>query len=289
MQEKLEFKKQREFGEIIGDTFLFIRQNFKPLGKVFLYLCGFFILASTISTIIYSLNGNIAMTYGAKPMAQYEKMFSINYALVMLLFFATYTAITVSTLSYMALYIEKGNVPPSVEEVWSYFKYFYMRVFGSSFLIMLTMIVAFACCIIPGLYTFPALSLFYCVMIFENASFRYSFRRAFKLANLDWWSTAAALFILCVITYAAMVIPAIPAAIVNMSSAFSPGGKSVNSTWVILSTVFQQISQVLTIFPCIGISLCYFNLVERLENGGLLGRIQQMGKDKDQFNTQEEY
>ncbi|MGY4383619.1 hypothetical protein ACVWYN_000638 [Pedobacter sp. UYP24] len=289
MQERLEFKKQREFGEIIGDSFLFIKQNFKPMGKVLLYLCGFFILASTVSSIAFALNGNVAMTYGAKPMAAYEKMFSINYALAMLFLFATYTAITVTGLCYMALYIEKGNLPPSVEEVWSYFKYFYMRVFGSSFLIMLAMIVAFACCIIPGLYVFPALSIFYSVMIFENGSFRYSFRRAFKLANLNWWATAAAIFILCIITYAAMLVPAIPSIIVSMASAFSPGAKSVNTTLVIFSTILSQISQVLTVFPLIGVSLCYFNLVERLESGGLLGRIQQMGKDKDQFNTPEEY
>ncbi|MHA4893494.1 hypothetical protein ACXZ1K_01985 [Pedobacter sp. PWIIR3] len=292
MQERLEFKKQREFGELIGDTFLFIKQNFKPLLKVFLYLCGFFILASMLSAITYALSTADSFSFGSevvKPVSPFDKIFSINYFIVMLLSFATYTAMTVSTLSYMALYIEKGNIPPSVEEVWSYFKFFYFRAFGSSFLVIIAMIVSFICCVIPGIYAFPALSIFYSVMIFENASFRYSFSRAFKLVNTDWWGTAAAMFILFIITYAAILIPSIPAAIINMGRAFTPGSKGASTILIIISTILQSMAQVFTIFPIVGVSLCYFNLVERLESGGLLGRIQQMGKDKDQFNAPEEY
>ena len=43
MIQKVEFRKVRDFGEVISDTFLFMKQNFKPLFKAFFYLCGFFL------------------------------------------------------------------------------------------------------------------------------------------------------------------------------------------------------------------------------------------------------
>ena len=289
MKENLEFKKQREFGEVITDTFQFIKQNFKPLLKVFVYLCGFFILASMLSAIVNLINMKDVVANPSNPRAQLDKIFTVAYFLNILFYFLTFTAITVSTLCYISLYVEKHNNPPSVEEVWSYFKYFFLRVLGSSIPNLLAMVVAFAACIIPGIYVFPALTLIYTVMIFENGSFAYSFRRAFKLANLDWWLTAATMLIIFVITYAAMLIPSIPSIVVSMATAFTPGSQGPNLTGMIIGTVIQYLFQFIAIFPLVGISFIYFNLVEKLENSGLLGRIQQMGETKDPHGSPEEY
>ncbi|HMI03165.1 MAG TPA: hypothetical protein VK541_11820 [Pedobacter sp.] len=288
MQDKLEFKKTREFGDIIGDTFLFIRQNFKPFLKVYLYLCGFFILAGLLSGIVHLLTvkTDFSGVNSARPL---ENLFSMSYLMVIVFTFATYTAISVSTLSYISLYIEKGNVAPAVEEVWSYFKYFFLRVFGSSILISLMMMICFICCFIPGIYVFPAFSLFYSVMVFENGSFGYSFSRSFKLANSHWWPTAGAILILWIITYATMLVPSVPAMIIGMASAFTKTPGAVSITFLIVSTLIQYLCQVFLVLPVIGVSLCYFNLAERMENGGLLNRIEQLGTQKDQFSAPEEY
>lgn len=288
MQDKLEFKKTREFGDIIGDTFLFIRQNFKPFLKAYLYLCGFFILAGMLSGIMYLLNFKVD-PYGADPARALENLFTASYFMVIVFSFATYTAITVFTLSFISLYIEKGNVAPGVEEVWSYFKYFFLRVFGSTLLVGIMIAICFICCIIPGIYVFPAFSLFYSVMVFENGNFSYSFSRSFKLANSQWWPTAGAILIIWIITYMVMLIPSLPAMVVGMASTFTQGSKAINVTFVVLSTVVQYACQVFLVLPVIGVSLCYFNLAERMENGGLLNRIDQLGTQKDQLSAPEEY
>jgi len=44
---------------------------------------------------------------------------------------------------------------------------------------------------------------------------------------------------------------------------------------------------VLLIIPVIGVSLCYFNLAERLDNTGLMSRIDQLG-EKQEFQTDKE-
>jgi hypothetical protein len=290
MNNKLEFRKQREFGEIISDTFLFIKQNFKPLLKVFVYLCGFFILASIISAVTHVLSlSEVVSANNSSPLKMYSNMFSWSYVVVMIFYLATYSAVTVSTLSYIAVYIDKGNVAPSPEEVWAYFKYYFFRVLGSTIPISILMILAFVCCIIPGVYVFPALSIFYAVMVFENGSLGYSFSRAFKLANKDWWSTAGAMIIIWIITYAAFLIPSLPTMILTMISAFTKGPSGTVTTLVVVSTVIQYLSYVFYMIPLIGVSLCYFNLAERTDSSGLLARIDKMGQQPTQSDTQEEY
>ena len=290
MKEQLEFKKRREFGEIISDTFLFIKQNFKPLLKVFFYLCGFFLLASILAAATNLLTMSDYHFGESYPSMQiYGRFFTWTYAAVILFYFATYASITVATLSYIAVYITKGNVAPTPDEVWTHFKYYFLRVFGSSIPITMLLIVAFICCIIPGVYVFPALSIFYAVMIFENGSFGYSFGRAFKLANKDWWATAGAMIIIWIITYAAFLIPSLPTMIIGMVSVFTQGPKGMGMTFIIISTVIQYLSQVFYIIPLIAVSLCYFNLAERMDSGGLLARIDKLGEQNNLSDIKEEY
>jgi hypothetical protein len=52
MEPNIELAKPRDFGEIISDTFLFIRQNFKGLLKSFFIFCGFFMVAGAVSMSI---------------------------------------------------------------------------------------------------------------------------------------------------------------------------------------------------------------------------------------------
>lgn len=288
MQDKIEFKKSREFGDIIGDTFLFIKQNLKPFLKVYLYLCGFFILGEMLSGAVHLINTK-SLFSGGNPANPFEVLFSVSYLMTMIFSLGAYTAITVTTLCYISLYIEKGNVAPTVEEVWSYFKYFFLRLFGSSILVSVMMVICFACCIIPGIYTFPAFSLFYSVMVFENGSFGYSFNRSFKLANSQWWPTAAAILIIWLITIAILAIPSLPAFFVGMASAFTKTPADINTAYLIISTMIQYLCQIFLVIPVIGVSFCYFNLAERMENGGLLNRIDQLGTQKDRFSAPEEY
>jgi hypothetical protein len=290
MKPNLEFRKQREFGEIISDTFLFIKQNFKPLLKVFLYLCGFFILASILLAITHLIDvSDVYLNTNRRPTEVYGRLFSWSYFAVIFFYFVSYAAITVSTLSYIAVYIDKGNVPPSPEEVWAYFKYYYFRVLGSSIPILLLLVLAFACCILPGVYVFPALSIFYAVMIFENGSFAYSFGRAFKLSNKDWWATAGAMIIIWIITYAAFLIPSMPSIILGMIMGFTQGAAAISKVWLIIFTTVQYISYVFLMIPLIGTSLCYFNLAERTDSTGLLARIDKLGENNTQSDIKEEY
>jgi hypothetical protein len=291
MSGQLEFKKIREFSEIINDTFIFVKQNLRPLLKVYVYLCGFFLLATMISAIIYQTGVQKVMLNpgSARSMAALTSMFSFQYLFLIIFGLANFTAVNVSVLSYIAIYIEKGNIAPTVEEVWAYFKYYFFRAAGSSVVAGLFIMVCFICCVIPGIYVFPAMSLFFPVMILENGSLTYSFGRSFKLLKDNWGTTAGAIFIMWIITYASTSAASLPAIILTLFGVFTSATHTVNMTTVIISTVIQYLCQVFMVLPLIAASLCYFNLVERHENTGLMNRLNHLGETKEDPGTKEEY
>ncbi|WP_131538430.1 hypothetical protein [Pedobacter nototheniae] len=295
MAEKVEFRKIREFGELIGDTFLFIKQNFKPLGKAFIYICGIFILGGIISSILTQLqiidfqSTSYPSSYRNNPFDAFSKV-GFPYLLVILFMMLSYTAIYITILSYIALYVQKGNVAPSVEEVWSYFKFYFLRMLGSGIVMSIFGALCFICCVIPGIYVFPALTIFYPIMIIENGSIGYSFNRSFKLIKDEWWITAAVIIIIWIITYACMMLIQLPSIIVAMVGAFTNVGNPITKTYIFLSSILQYIAYILTIIPLICGTLIYFNLVERKESSGLIDRIGSLGQATDQTNIHpEEY
>ncbi|MBB6502801.1 hypothetical protein [Pedobacter cryoconitis] len=292
MSEKLEFKKLREFGEIINDTFRFIKENFKPLVKTYIYFCGIFLLAGMIAAIIQQTGALKGITYTASnnPFDTMRyKYVTTSYVFVIFISLFSYTAINVSILSFIAIYIKKGNIAPTLEEVWGYFKYFFLRVFGSSIAIGAFIMVCFILCLVPGIYIFPAASLMLPIMIFENASLGYSFSHAFKLLKNQWWVTAASILVLWLITMATSSLASFPSMMMIMASAFAHGPKAISTTVIIISTVIQYVCQILMIIPIIGISLCYYNLSESQHSEGLMDRINKMGEHEDPFQQKAEY
>lgn len=290
---QVEFKKIREFGEIINDTFLFVKQNLKPLFKVFTYLCGFFILASLIAAVAQQL-GMVKMMktqagYGNYSSFARTNIFTVQYFFVMIFGLANYTAINVTVLSYISIYIKKGNTAPTVEEVWAYFKYYFFRALAGTLVVGGFMIICFAVCLIPGIYVFPALSMFFPIMIIENASIGYSFNRGFKLLKDYWWVTAGSILLIWIITYATISLASLPAVLFSMLSVLSAEGKGLDQGMVILTTVIQYVCQVFMVLPVIGVTLCYFNLTERHENTGLFDRINKLGEEQNPFKSTEEY
>ena len=294
MKEKIEFRKAREFGEIIGDTFLFIKQNFAPLMKAFFAMSGIFIVGGMVSAAMAQLQVvGISQTAGKAYNENLTTMFynfGFNYVFVIIFMICSYTAMYVSVLSYVALYIQKGKQAPSVNEVWGYFKYYFFRVMGSGIVMSLFGVVCFICCLIPGIYVFPIITLFYAIMILENGTLGHSFNRSFKLIKDEWWMTAATMLVVYIIFYAFSMIVQLPSIIIMMVSAFTSGERTITSTYAIVSSISQYVSYIFMIIPIISSALIYYNLVERKENLGLFNRIDGFGQGPVQENPiQEEY
>jgi hypothetical protein len=296
MDQKIELRQLRDFGAIVGDTFVFIKQNFKPLMKCFFYICGLFMIAGVIGLVLQQAQVQMATeTYSDGTTdgiyTTYKRtIFSWEYLLLAIIMLLTQASIFATVLSFIALYIKKGNVAPNLEEVWSYYKFFILRVFGSLIGVTIFIAICFLLCVFPGFYVFPAMVLFFPIMVLENASFSYSFDRGFRLLRDEWWNTAVVVFVVFMILYMCRMIFQIPSVMVEVLGTLTHADREVKQIYQIGGAIFSQFAEVFMIIPVVASTLIYFNLVEKKESAGLLERIETFGQqDKAINNLPEEY
>jgi hypothetical protein len=291
---KLEFRKKRDFGQVINDTFTFMRQNFKPLIKVYFTFCGLFVVASMLTMLIQQYKMvNIFNTIGIERNTNkfgLSSIYTVEYFLSILFSLATYASMSVAILSYIAVYVKKGNETPTTDEVWGYFKYYFFRIFGSSLLLILMLIISFFFCVVPFFWLFPYVAMIFPIMVIENGSLGYSFTRSFAVIKDNFWVTFGTLIVVWIIVYACMSMVVLPTTLFNMIGMFTHKTPRMSLTLTMITTVLQSICQVFTIIPIITISLTYFSLVEQKENPGLMERISNFGHTEKPIDTRpEEY
>jgi hypothetical protein len=297
-QRKIELAKPRDFGEVINDTFLFVRQNFKPLMKYFFTFCGFFVLATMAISVLTELKMITALdnfdstSFNEGDVASRFSYLNLGFFINMFFLFLEYSAIYVTVLCYMTLYKIKQNVAPTTEEMWGYFKFYYLKTTGSFFILFILTMLGTALCIIPGIYLGVVFVLVAPIMIVENSSFGYAFNHCFRLIKDNWWVTFGALVVIGIILYVIRIVIVVPTTIISYASMVTPGARHTTLQIVItiLSTVLEQLAHIFQILVVITTGLCYFNLSESKDGLSLMERINQFGsKPTDDNLTPEEY
>jgi hypothetical protein len=299
MSSKIELLKIRDFGEIITDTFTFIRENFKPLLKCFFIFCGFFLVGAALFSameqvkVVHTIN-NFRLDSPNSVFGQNSNypfsMFGIEYLMIFIFYLLTFAATHVTVISYICLYKEKGNIPPEPIEVWGYFKHFFFKTFFSGILLIIMLSIASVFCLVPFFYLAPIFSLIFPIMIIENTSFGYAFNKSFKLGHKNYWTTFGATFIMVIIAYVASLVIILPVGALNAGSMFVHFGKGspMSLTIAIIVGILAELVRIIFILPIITACLCYFSLAEETEGAGLMGRINQLGNTAPESNLPEE-
>lgn len=290
MKPSVELAKTRDFSETISDTFTFVKQNIKPLLKSFFVFNGFFLLAGTLSAVFFQIKivnlANGGMTPGTVVNPDYGssffERFGVEYFLTIGLYLLTLTMLKITTYSYVAIYKEKGNQAPTLEEIWGFIKYYFWRILGASFVSNILLVIGFVFCIIPGIYLAPIFALIFPIIVFENASFGYAFNRCFTLIKENWWLTFGVLIVTWIIVYVCIMAITLPASIFNVIGIMlhPQKGPVLSVTASVLTVILQHLCMVFLIIPIITICLCYFNLTESKEGTNLLERISKLGEIK---------
>ena len=278
MQPKIELVKTRDFGEIINDTFTFVGQNWKPLLKSYIIICGFFIVANLVLGLLQQnkILGSIQSTSYPTQFGRLSTFFGPAYFLSVLFGLLTLTAISLVPLCFISLYKEKGNVAPETEEVWGYFKHYFLKALGINILIGICLFIAFVLCVVPFFYLWPILSLILPIVVMENTDLGFSWAKSFQLIKENWWQTFGAIVVIWIIAYAAMMIFVVPVTLVTIGTMFISKSHPT-STALTLTTIISALCYVFYMLPSITAALCYFNLNEQKEGTGLMGRINNFG------------
>ena len=286
----IEFKKQRDFGLLLSDTFTFIRIEFKPLLKAIFSISGPMLILFLIAMAFYTYTVgdvfNFDITGGG--FGEFSNPFLIIISALAYLVSAILAYIfTASTaLHYIKSYIDnEGNVDV-LEVKQNVYKTFWGYL-GLGLLKWITLIFAMVLCFLPILYAMVPMFLVFCIYIFEakrGATDAYSY--SFYLVNEDFWLSIGTIIVIGILMYILSMVFAIPTLIYTyakmgiFSGEFDPANANafVDPIYILLNVLATLFQLLLNIILVVASALLYFHLNEKKNFTGTYERISNIGK-----------
>lgn len=287
----INFKQERDFGELFNAAFGFITQEFKRLGTALLYFVVPALILSSIASTIYSVKSQEitrAMTEAGNsdPMAVFSVMGDLfgYIGLMSILMLVSISLMTATVLCYIQLYIANGPDEFTLSDLWREVMKNIGRVFVAMLVVGILTGIGFAFCLIPGIYLGVALSLIVCIMIFEGLGFSQAFSRSFKLVNPNWWFALGVIVVTMIIYYVLSILVSIPGMIMGFKSLFTnlrsggPGGMTFSTGFYIVNSITSLISYFFMVIMVVITAFLYYSFVEKHEKPSLMGKVEQLGE-----------
>jgi hypothetical protein len=315
--EKIELAITRDLGQIIGDPFLFARQNLKTLSRAFLYLLlPVLVVSSVISAL--GLKNMFGSSTGVESFSRGGSVMALL-ALSYISFIIASTLQQFYVFEFMVLYEKNNEV--SVKDLWAGIKMDW-KIYVATYLLLIPVIIVFALLgglviaaasglgssaqgfiifvlYIFGMYTFIPLSNLLPLRLREKLSFFSSLVKCFQISAGSWWKTFIAMFIMFCIFYSFLIILLMPFSIIAFVTALhvQHGSGSDSDVYrnlfsgplmtVYISLMGFSMLFVMTVFH-VFIGINYFSLSEKYDNVHLREEISQIGqREESQSHKQE--
>ncbi len=198
----IEFKKERDLGAIISDTFKFIRENWKEYFSFIVRIIGPILLIGAaflmFAVISYSGAAKGLLTLDQGDPSLFLKGFSeiFGWAFVMMIVWAlVYTLLAEVSLYYVKSYITNNGVANFEEVKQNTYKNIW-KFIGLGILSILLTLVGYVLCFLPSIYIIIVLFLGFPIMVFENKSVGDTISHCFKLIKGEWWNTFGVVIVL---------------------------------------------------------------------------------------------
>jgi hypothetical protein len=294
-EQKIQLRKIRDFGENINDTFLFIRQNFKPLMKSFFAISAIFMLGQAIFNGIYQSKsfGILDEIFkGGHPRAMsspFDFIFSPEYILTIIFALLTYVSMKVCLGAYMKYYLEHDGEKPGIEDIWFIFKKYFFRVLLFNLVFWIASIIGLAFCAVPGVYIWVVFLPFGLVIMIEDASFMDCCRRCIDLIRDNFWNSFF-IYAVSIMIYwvSGSIIGAVVLVVVGVATYFTTN--SLGTSMGVATSFLNIFAYCFYVIYFISLTLNYFSLVEKHDGTGILRRIEAIGtNNNDLHNIEEQY
>jgi len=285
INQKINFKRQREIGEILSDTFKFIRLEYKGLFKALMRNAGIPFL------VLLGASGYYAATATDFSFLATGGIFSAGGILVGLSFLGIATLLYYgfmfgTVLHYIKNYIEN---PAAIDHqlVSKNVRNDLGSIIGLAVLTFIMTLIGTMLCFFPGVYLFVPLTLVFALYIFRNLGVGDSISESFSLVKNEWWSTFLTFVVIYIIVYLISMVFQIPLLIYTFFSAFtksqevSGGDISEVFDWVYvtLNVIASAASYLFYTIIVIASAFVYFNLNEKKNQTGTLEQIDSIGGD----------
>lgn len=290
----IEFKKERDLGAIINDTFAFIRENWKPYFGAVIKIAGPFILAGSILMVVFlgyymgvageianvSNNGNPEDVFGLMiPMFGWIGLLAIVFMFV-------YIVVSLTSLYYVKSYISNNGDVKIADVSANTFKNIW-KFLGLAILIVLMIIVGAILCYLPGIYLAIVLSLATSIMVFEDKSIGDSISHCFVLIKGQWWNTFGVLLVVGILVNILGYAFSVPALIYQLVSDGTLMGESdptavfdimkdpINIGLNVIAYIGKFVLSSITLIAAVFI---YYDLNEQKNLTGTIEKIDSLGQ-----------
>ncbi|WP_298286533.1 hypothetical protein [uncultured Lutibacter sp.] len=286
----IEFKKERDLGAIITDTFKFIRENWKEYFLTVLKIVGPVLLIALTVLVLYMFTMSDLFkdldNIDANPGGFLSKIFSWFFGL-MFVYILLYTLLSMASLYFIKSYINNFGKPNFNEVKANIYKNIW-KFLGLGFLITLVTVAGAIFCYLPGIYLGTVLSLATSIMVFEEKSIGDTFSQAFTLIKGQWWNTFGVLlvvWILLMILGQAFSIPAFIYQMVKMGTMMQNEDPTAvfeifkDPIYLILNIFSYLFQFILYSIPLISTVFVYFDLNEQKNFTGTFEKIENLGNN----------
>ncbi len=265
---EIQFRKKRELGDILSDSFAFLKQEYKPIFSLILvYVLPFLILYGAVQVYVQmKVFVNFNFNNPEELMAQigpfYANIFMVSLfgIFVQSLLFGTYY-------SYIEIYVKKGKGNFEIAEIKPLLFSNSLLALGAGIIVYLLIIAGTVLCFVPGIYFANTFSLTIVIILFERKGLGNALARSRTLVHKQWWNTFLLNLIGILIIFAVGFVLSIPNTIAGLATtmgSIASGGEPFNyPTWYwVLLGVSSVVSMLLWIVPGTFLAMQYFNLDE---------------------------
>ncbi|EDM44698.1 hypothetical protein SCB49_14040 [unidentified eubacterium SCB49] len=286
MKEKIQFKKQRDIGEIITDTFKFIRTEWKPLGTLILKIAGPALLILIVAASMYTqtaLGSFSTLGFNNTGPELFTGTVIISLIVMMFSTVAYFSLLYGTILNYIKSYVNNNGIADAEEVKNGVYSNFWSLI-GLGFLIGLITGVGFMLCVIPGVYVGVVFGTAYSIHVFQKRAVDDTISYSFKFIKDEWWITFATYIVIYILFYIINLVFQIPLIIytfvktftainetsMNPAEMFDWGYTALNGISLLAQYILQSILVISTVFV-------YFNLNEKKNFTGTIEAIDTLG------------
>lgn len=287
----IEFKKERDLGSILSDTFKFIRENWKEYFLTVLKISApaLIVMLAALGFYFYSFSGmfsSISETNINGP--DFSSSFTMGLAAIILMLAgsATYVLMNASSLYFIRSYIN-NNGEVNFSEVRSKVMENFWSFLGLGILVFIILMFSALLCFFPIIYTGVVLSLAFPIMVFENRGVTESISHCFTLIKDHWFNTFGVLFVVVFLVYILSMIFSVPGLIyyfvklgtsIGQEDPTAVVGIFSDPIYFLLNVVSYVGQFMLSSITLIATVFIYYDLNEQKNLTGTLERIDKLGQ-----------
>lgn len=262
---EIKFDKKREIGDIFSDSFLFLKQELRPLSKIILfYILPFLVLYAFLQVKAQQKIIGTGILYNPEELFNNPIPFYKNMFIVIIFGIFTQSLYAAAIYSYIELYVKKGKGNFTNSDVSNILFSNSVIAIGAAMVISIISLIGFIMCFIPGIYFANTFSVVLIIAIFEKKGLGQAMQKSWKLVNTQWWNTLLINIVALVIILAIGFVLSIPSMLSGYTSTIAGASQPVQADfplwyWV-LTMVNSTISSLLYIIVYTFLAFQYFNL-----------------------------